>query len=59
MDPTLVDIYFGGVITGFIGCLLVVAFWDGFHAMRELKRVERKTEILRERNRLQDQQLRR
>ena len=59
MDPILVNIYLGGVITGFIACLLVVAFWDGFRVMRELKREERKTEVLRERNRLQEQQLRR
>jgi hypothetical protein len=45
MAQWVIDLFLAGVTVGFLGCLCVVAFWDNFHAWREVKREERKAAL--------------
>lgn len=45
MDSFYIDLYLYGVATGFLACLAIVAWWDDFHAKRELKKQERKAAL--------------
>jgi len=45
MDAWVVNLFLAGVGVGFIVCLCIVAFWDDFHAKREVKREERKAAL--------------
>lgn len=45
LEQWVIDLFLAGVIIGFLACLCIVAFWDNFHAWREVKREERKSQL--------------
>jgi len=47
MEPWVIELFLAGVGTGFLVCLCVVAFWDDFHAKRDVDREQRKSELRR------------